>query len=147
MKTAGSMTGGRASVEVAPPTIEPEKRPVTRRARVLKQRLVVADVLVVALAIGLAFVWQSLVQPAEQLGVQRSHLVLAFLTFPVWIVSFSLQQAVPGPGRRAADRGAAADLYAALSAIGVIVGGLVRRSSSRCCRASGSCRSSSSSSR
>jgi len=121
LKTAGSMTGGRASVGVAPPIIEPEKRPVTIAPKVLKQRLIAADVLVVALAISLAFLWQWLVQPADHLGVQRSHLVLAFITFPAWIVSFSLHKLYQARAVERATEELRRIIYAALTAIGVVV--------------------------
>src|SRR4051812_48538501 len=115
------MMGGRASVEVAPPIIEPDKRPVTIAPRLLKQRLVVADVFVVALAISMAFVWQWLLQPANHLGVQRSHLVLAFITFPAWIVSFSLHKLYQARAVERPTEELRRIVYATLTAIGLIV--------------------------
>ena len=90
LKTAGSMADGRASVDVGAPIIEPERVVASVAPAALKQRLIAADVLVVGVAVVLAFVWHSLVRSGAELGVQRSHLVLAFVSFPIWIVSFAL---------------------------------------------------------
>jgi exopolysaccharide biosynthesis polyprenyl glycosylphosphotransferase len=115
------MTGGRASVEVAPSTIEPVKGPVTVAPSLLKQRLIAADALVVVLAIALAFGWQWLVQPTEQLGVQRSHLVLACVTLPAWFVSFSLHKLYQARAVERPTEELRRIIYAALSATGVMV--------------------------
>src|SRR5688572_23854597 len=93
LTAAGSMTGGRAAPDVELAPIESvEGRSSAAPPRNLKYRLIAADALVVSSAIVFAFVWQSLVRSDAELGVQRTHLVLATLTFPVWIVSFSLNK-------------------------------------------------------
>jgi exopolysaccharide biosynthesis polyprenyl glycosylphosphotransferase len=84
------MTGGRAAAAIGPTPAEPVAFRPSVAPGTLRQRMVAADALVVGLAIAMAFVWQSLVR--SNLGVQRTHLVLATITFPVWIVSFSLNK-------------------------------------------------------
>jgi exopolysaccharide biosynthesis polyprenyl glycosylphosphotransferase len=121
LKTAGSMTGGRASVEVVPPITEPKARPSTFAPSVLKQRLIAADIAVVAISIVLAFVWQWLVQPERRLGVQRSHLTLAFITFPAWIVSFSLHKLYQARAVERPTEELRRIIYASLAAVGVMV--------------------------
>lgn len=123
MKTADSMTGGRASLERAPAIIEPEHNERTDALLTLKQRLVIADVLVVGLAIALAFGWQALVTSEAELGVQRRHVALAFATFPVWLISFSANKLYQA---RAVERSAQElrrIINASLAAAGVIVTG------------------------
>jgi exopolysaccharide biosynthesis polyprenyl glycosylphosphotransferase len=92
LKTAGSMTGGRATVDEDLRSPEPVRIDQEVAPSTLKQRLMGADALVVALGIALAFAWQSLMRSGQDLGVQRTHLVLAFATFPVWIVAFSMNK-------------------------------------------------------
>jgi exopolysaccharide biosynthesis polyprenyl glycosylphosphotransferase len=115
------MTGGRASVEIAPPIIEPEKAPVSVAPSLLRQRLIAADGLVVVLSFALAFGWQWLVQPTEELGVQRSHLVLACVTLPAWFVSFSLHKLYQARAVERPTEELRRIIYAALSAVGVMV--------------------------
>jgi exopolysaccharide biosynthesis polyprenyl glycosylphosphotransferase len=98
-----------------------EGRSSAASPRNLKYRLIAADALVVVAAIMFTFVWQSLVRSEAQLGEQRRHLVLATLTFPVWIVSFSLNKLYLA---RAVERPAEElrrILNASIVAIGVIV--------------------------
>ena len=109
MKTAGSMTGGRASVEVAPPIIEPERRPVTVAPRVLKHRLIAADVLVVGLAIStglrVAVAGAAGRSPRGPALAPRAGLHHVPGLDPVVLDA----QALPSACGRAPDRGAAAD--------------------------------------
>jgi exopolysaccharide biosynthesis polyprenyl glycosylphosphotransferase len=121
LKTAGSMTGGRASVEVVPPITEPEHRPSTLAPSTLRHRLIAADVAVVAVAIVLTFVWQSLVKSERELGVQHSHLTLAFITFPAWIVSFSLHKLYQARAVERPTEELRRIIYASLTAVGVMV--------------------------
>jgi exopolysaccharide biosynthesis polyprenyl glycosylphosphotransferase len=86
----------------------------------LKQRLIAADVLVVALAIVLAFLWQAMMR-SGQLGVQRRHLALAFVTFPAWIVSFSLHKLYQARAVERATEELRRIVYASLTAVGVLV--------------------------
>jgi exopolysaccharide biosynthesis polyprenyl glycosylphosphotransferase len=86
------MTGGLAAADVdlrssEPMVLTPFVAPAT-----LKQRLIAADALVVALGIALAFAWQSLMGSDEAVGLRRPHLILACVTFPVWSLSFSLSR-------------------------------------------------------
>ena len=87
-----------------------------------------------------AFVWQSLVRSGAELGVQRTHLVLATLTFPVWIVSFSLNKLYQA---RAVER-PTEEFRRIVNASLVVDRRHRRRSRSSCssrrCRGSGSCR-------
>jgi exopolysaccharide biosynthesis polyprenyl glycosylphosphotransferase len=115
------MTGGRASVELAPPDIEPKRAPSTVAPKLLRQRLVAADVAVVALAIGASFVVQWLLQPSDRLGVQRSHLVLACLTFPAWVLSFASQKLYQARAVERPSEELRRIVYASLSAVGVMV--------------------------
>ena len=85
------MTGGLAAADVDLRSSEPMVLTHFVAPSTLKQRLMAVDALVVALGVALAFAWQSLVRSDEP-GLQRPHLVLAFLTFPVWSVSFSLNR-------------------------------------------------------
>ena len=122
MKTAGSTTGGRATADVDPRSPEPVDLRQSVAPATLKQRLIAADALVVVLGIGLAFVWQALMRADHELGVQRPHLMLAFVTFPVWTVSFSLNKLYQS---RAVERPAEEVrriINAALVSVGVIVG-------------------------
>jgi exopolysaccharide biosynthesis polyprenyl glycosylphosphotransferase len=86
------MTGGRAAVDVVSQSAEPIEVGPSVAPTSLRHRLVLADAVTIALGIAMAFVWQVIVRPEHRLGAQRVHLVLAFVTFPVWIVSFSLNK-------------------------------------------------------
>jgi len=83
--------------------------------------LIAADALVVALAIVMAFAIQALMRSDAELGVQRRHLVLAFLTFPVWTVSFSMNKLYQARAVERATEELRRIFNAALVAIGVIV--------------------------
>jgi exopolysaccharide biosynthesis polyprenyl glycosylphosphotransferase len=117
------MTGGRASADIELSTTISEPVEVRRRIAptTLRNRLIVADAAVVALAIVLAFAVQALMRSEADLGVQRRHLVLAFLSFPVWNFAFAANKLYQA---RAVER-AAEELRrifnAALVAIGAIV--------------------------
>jgi exopolysaccharide biosynthesis polyprenyl glycosylphosphotransferase len=115
------MTGGRASVGVVPPITEPEAGRPTLAPSALRHRLIAADVAVVAISIVLAFVWQWLVGPPDHLGVQRSHLTLAFITFPAWIVSFSLHKLYQSRAVERPTEELRRIVYASLTAVGVMV--------------------------
>ncbi len=108
-------------MEVVPPIIEPESGPSTLAPSTLRHRLIAADVAVVALSIALAFLWQWLVQPDNRLGVQRSHLTLAFITFPAWIVSFSLHKLYQARAVERPTEELRRIIYASLTAVGVMV--------------------------
>ena len=86
------MTGGRAAADQDLLPAEPVDISRTVAPSTLRQRLVVADTVTVALGIALAFAWQAIVRNEAELGNQRIHLTLAFVTFPVWIVSFALNK-------------------------------------------------------
>ncbi len=122
MKTVGSMTGGRASVDVVVPSInEPVERPTRVAPLLLKQRLIAADMLAVGLAIVAAFVAQWLLQPSDRLGVQRSHLILAFVTFPAWIASFAMHKLYQARAVERPTEEIRRIVYAAVTAVGVMV--------------------------
>lgn len=92
MSASGILAGERAPADIGSATaVSRELRPSVA-PRTLRHRLIAADSLVVALSVTLAFALQGAMRSQEQLGVQRPHLVLATLTFPVWIVSFSLNK-------------------------------------------------------
>lgn len=55
----------------------------------LRNRQIVADASVVVLGVIIAFLVQTLIRPEDALGAQREHMVLAIITFPVWLVSFA----------------------------------------------------------
>ena len=96
--------------------------PVGPSARSLKQRLVAADAVAVAVGLILAFAWQSLVRSEQDLGVQRNHLVLAACTFPIWMVALGANKLYQS---RAIERPAEElrrILNAALVSIGAILG-------------------------
>ena len=120
LTTAGSITSGRASVGVAPPANEPRHSPGQSAPQGLKHRLVMADVLVVVIAIGLAFAWQALVQP-DRVGEQRRHIVLAFLTFPAWILCFAGNKLYHARAVERPSEELRRILLASLTAIGVVV--------------------------
>jgi exopolysaccharide biosynthesis polyprenyl glycosylphosphotransferase len=115
------MTGGRASVGAAPLTNEPERVASKVAPSTLKQRLIAADMAVVATAIVLTFLWQRLVQPPGNLGVERRHLILAFVTFPAWFICFSLHKLYQARAVERATEELRRIIYAALSAVAVIV--------------------------
>ena len=77
--------------------------------------------LVVGVAVVMAFVWQSLVRSDAQLGVQRSHLVLATITFPAWTISFSLNKLYQARAVERPTEELRRIVNASLVAIGVIV--------------------------
>ncbi|MET0143295.1 MAG: sugar transferase [Ilumatobacteraceae bacterium] len=94
------MMGGRASTGVDLSTSEPieaRRQDAPRVARqalapsTLKARLVSADVVAIAIGMTMAFVWQAIVQP-DRLGVQRTHVLLAFVTFPIWLLAMALNK-------------------------------------------------------
>jgi exopolysaccharide biosynthesis polyprenyl glycosylphosphotransferase len=116
------MTGGRAAtagIELS--TTEPVDVRPSIAPQTLKQRLIAADALVVVLGVVFAFVWQSLMRTEAQLGVQRTHLVLATLTFPVWIVSFSLNKLYQARAVERPSEELRRIVNASLAAIGVMV--------------------------
>jgi exopolysaccharide biosynthesis polyprenyl glycosylphosphotransferase len=94
------MTGGRATAEIDLTSPEPiTKRKIVAPPRpdrpsplLLRQRLVAADALAIALGLVLAFAWQAVVRSNDQLGVQRRHLTLALIALPVWLVVMSLNK-------------------------------------------------------
>jgi exopolysaccharide biosynthesis polyprenyl glycosylphosphotransferase len=86
------MTGGRAATGEELSSAEPVDISRSVAPSTLRQRLVLADSVTVALGIALAFAWQALVRNEAELGNQRVHLILAFVTFPAWIVAFSLNK-------------------------------------------------------
>jgi exopolysaccharide biosynthesis polyprenyl glycosylphosphotransferase len=67
-------------------------RPVAPSGRALRRRLIAADALAVAIGLTLAFVWQALVRSPDELGVQCSHLLVAFATFPVWLLALAAKK-------------------------------------------------------
>jgi exopolysaccharide biosynthesis polyprenyl glycosylphosphotransferase len=60
--------------------------------RDLRQRLIAADVLAVSVGIALAFTWRAIVKSEANLGVVRTHLMLAILSFPIWPISLGLNK-------------------------------------------------------
>lgn len=91
-EAAGIVTGGRVLADVSPPSAAPIEIVQAVAPATLRQRLIAADAAMVGLGIGLAFLWQSLVRDGNAVGVQRTHLLLAIVTFPVWIIAFSLSR-------------------------------------------------------
>ena len=85
------MTGGLAAADVELRSSESLVLSHFVAPSTLKQRLMAVDAMVVAVGITLAFAGQSLLR-SDELGLQRPHLILACLTFPVWSVSFSLNR-------------------------------------------------------
>ncbi len=115
------MTGGRASADTGLSTTEPVDIRPTVAPSTLKYRLIAADALVVGLAVVMAFVWQSLVRSDAQLGVQRSHLVLATITFPAWTISFSLNKLYQARAVERPSEELRRIVNASLVAIGVVL--------------------------
>jgi exopolysaccharide biosynthesis polyprenyl glycosylphosphotransferase len=115
------MTGGRATADGALQSSEPVDTKPAVAPSTLRQRLVLADAVVVALGIALAFVWQSIVRP-DHLGVQRTHLMLAFVTFPVWIVAFSLNKLYQARAVERPTEEFRRIVNASLLSVGVMVG-------------------------
>ena len=93
-----------------------------RRARSLKQRLVAADAAAVAVGVLLAFVLQSIVRSEAELGVQRAHLVLAVLTFPVWMVALAANKLYQSRATERRGEELKRLVNAALVSMGSIVG-------------------------
>jgi exopolysaccharide biosynthesis polyprenyl glycosylphosphotransferase len=60
--------------------------------RDLKPRLVAADILAVSVGIVLAFCWRAIVKSQADLGVVRTHLMLAILSLPFWPICLSLNK-------------------------------------------------------
>lgn len=115
------MTGGRAAAGIELSTTEPVDVRPSIAPRTSKQRLIAADALVVALSVVVAFVWQALVSSDDALGVQRTHLVLATITFPVWTVSFSLNKLYQARAVERPTEELRRIVNASLAAVGVIV--------------------------
>ena len=99
MNVAGSVTGGRAAAGIDSQSAEPIEVTPPVAPSTLRQRLVLADAATISLGILLAFGWQSLMRSGTDLGNQRVHLMLAFVTFPVWLVTFSLNKLYQSRGR------------------------------------------------
>jgi exopolysaccharide biosynthesis polyprenyl glycosylphosphotransferase len=90
--------------------------------RDLKQRLIAADVLAVALGIALAFGWRALVKSETDLGGMRTHMMLAILSFPVWPMCLSLNKLYLARAVVRPTEETRRILYASLMAVGFIVG-------------------------
>ena len=127
MKTAGSTTGGRATADVGLWSREPVIVTQSVAPSTLKQRLIAADAVVVAIGLAMAFAWQSFMRADQDLGVQRPHLMLAFVTFPVWTISFSLNKLYQARAVERPTEEIRRIINASLVSVGVILGGRLRR--------------------
>ena len=147
MNPAGSMTGGRAAADIGSAvarnrlTVTPPVAPST-----LRQRLILADAVDRRsrhrLGLRLA-VDRALGRRARASSACTSS--LAFVTFPVWIVSFSLNKLYQSRAVERPTEEFRRIVNASLLSVGVMVAVCRSPSSSRRCPGSGSCRSSSSS--
>ncbi len=90
--------------------------------RALKQRLALADGAAVAVGLLAAFVLQSLVRSEAELGVQRAHLVLAVLSFPVWMVALTANKLYQARATERRGEELKRLVNAALVSVGAIVG-------------------------
>ena len=122
MNVAGSITSGRATAGIDPSSAEPIEVSSSPAPSTLRQRLVVADAVTVGLGITLAFVWQAIVRNEAELGNQRFHLTLAFVTFPVWIVAFSLNKLYQSRAVERRTEEFRRIINASLLSVGVMVG-------------------------
>ena len=136
------MTGGRATADVGSAVAGTGGRstPVGRALDAAAAAGRSPTPSIVGLGIALAFVWQSLVRAEHELGVQRTHLMLAFVTFPVWIVAFSLNKLYQARAVERPTEEFRRIINASLLSVGVMVGARRSPSSSRRCPGSGSCR-------
>jgi exopolysaccharide biosynthesis polyprenyl glycosylphosphotransferase len=96
-----------------------DQRPAPRD---LKQRLVAADVLAVSVGIVLAFCWRAIVKSEGDLGVVRTHMMLAILSFPVWPICLGLNKLYLARAVLRPTEETRRIIYSSLMAIGFIVG-------------------------
>jgi exopolysaccharide biosynthesis polyprenyl glycosylphosphotransferase len=88
----------------------------------LKQRLVAADALAVAVGIVIAFGWRALVKSETELGVMRTHMMLAVLSFPIWPISLFLNKLYLARAVERQTEEIRRIIYASLMGVGFIVG-------------------------
>ena len=88
----------------------------------LKQRLVAADLLAVGVGIMLAFCWRALVKSETELGVMRTHMMLAVISFPVWPICLALNKVYLARAVERQTEEVRRILYASLMSVGFIVG-------------------------
>jgi exopolysaccharide biosynthesis polyprenyl glycosylphosphotransferase len=113
---------GRAMLDDVQPAGEAAK-PVERAApRDLKQRLIVADALAVGVGLVLAFVWRQLVKSEDELGVMRTHMMLAILSFPIWPICLGLNKLYLARSVERQTEEFRRIVYASAMAAGFIVG-------------------------
>ena len=123
LRTAGSMTGGRAAADVGSPTTEPvDVRPVRRAsgAQAPADRRRRRSSSALAIVAGLRLAVAGALRPISS-ACSGTHLVLATLTFPVWIVSFSLNKLYQARAVERPTEELRRIVNASLVAIGVIV--------------------------
>ena len=88
----------------------------------LKQRLVAADVLAVAVGIVLAFGWRALMKSETELDVMRTHMMLAILSFPIWPICLTLNKLYLARAVERQTEEIRRILHASLIGVGFIVG-------------------------
>ena len=88
----------------------------------LKQRLVAADVLAVAVGIVLATGWRAMVKSESELGVVRTHLMLAIVSFPIWPICLALNKVYLARAVERQTEEIRRIIYASLMSVGFILG-------------------------
>ena len=88
----------------------------------LKQRLVAADLVTVGIGIVLAFCWRQLVKSEDELGVMRTHMMLAILSFPIWPICLGLNKLYLARAVERQTEEMRRIVYASLMGVGFIVG-------------------------
>jgi exopolysaccharide biosynthesis polyprenyl glycosylphosphotransferase len=90
--------------------------------RDLKQRLVAADVFAVGIGILLAFGWRVVVKSDLELGVMRTHMMLAVLSFPIWPICLGLNKVYLARAVERQTEEIRRIINASLMSVGFIVG-------------------------
>jgi exopolysaccharide biosynthesis polyprenyl glycosylphosphotransferase len=83
--------------------------------------LVAADVLAVSVGIVLAFCWRAIVKSQADLGVVRSHMMLAILSFPIWPICLALNKLYLARAVARRTEEIRRIVYASVTAVGFIV--------------------------
>jgi exopolysaccharide biosynthesis polyprenyl glycosylphosphotransferase len=113
---------GRATADEVRAAGTAATAPSPAAPRDLKQRLVAADMFAVGVGIVLAFCWRALVKSETELGVMRTHMMLAVLSFPIWPMCLYLNKVYLARAVERQTEEIRRIINASLTGVGFIIG-------------------------